>query len=141
MKAVQFTLLAALAGLAACAVPDAAQRRLLDSMIGHPPVDLVRAFGVPGSSFSAGDLTFLAYQSDNSYEYPGTSDAGWGWRGGWRARGGRGGWGGGWGAYGSSMSGGYSKDICQTVFEIRNNRVISWSIHGVSCQTGLAGSI
>ena len=128
MKAVQFTLLAALAGLAACAVPDAAQRRLLDSMIGHPPVDLVRAFGVPGSSFSAGDLTFLAYQSDNSYEYPGTSDAGWGW-------------GGGWGAYGSSMSGGYSKDICQTVFEIRNNRVISWSIHGVSCQTGLAGSI
>ena len=46
-------LVAPVLSLAACETPSPAQRRLLDSMIGHTPVEVVRAFGVPTRTYSA----------------------------------------------------------------------------------------
>ena len=136
-----FPLVVPLLVLAGCAVPSPAQRRLLDSMVGKPPVDVVRAFGVPTRTYSTDGHTFLAYIDHESGYTPGTPGWGWGgygWDGGW----GGGGWGGGgWGGYGLGYGGGFGGGIppsyysttCQTTFEVSDDKVASWTIRGDGC--------
>ncbi len=142
MSARRLVPLAALAvpllALAACETPSPAQRRLLDSMIGHSQVDLVRAFGVPSRTYSADGHTFLAYIDNESSYSPGIGPGwGWGWGGyGW---GGGGGFGyGGFGGYGGYGGFGgfpptYYNSVCATTFEITNDRVSSWALRGDGC--------
>jgi hypothetical protein len=116
--------------LAGCAVPSPAQRRLLDSMIGRTPVDVVRAFGVPTRTYSAEGHSFLAYIDNQTGYIPGTPGPGWGggygWGGGW----GGGGWGwGGWGGFPPS----YYTSTCQTTFEVVGDKVASWAMRGDGC--------
>ena len=134
---------ASLLSLAACESPTPAQRRVLDSMIGRTPVDLVRSFGVPSRTYTTDGHVFLAYIDDESSYSPG-SGPGWGW--GWGGLGwgggygvgyGGGGYGGGWGGlYGGGFGGfppTYYTSTCQTLFEVANDKVASWSMHGDGC--------
>lgn len=125
--------------LAACQVPTAKERRMLDSMIGKQAVDVVRTFGVPTREFKSGDHTFLAYinqQTDYSSPMGGWGYGGWG--GGWG--GGYGGWGGGWGGPGWGgwgWGGGFPTTAytytCQTTFELVNGVVSAWTMRGDGC--------
>ncbi len=137
-------LAAALLALSACAVPSPAQRRVLDSMIGRSEPELVRAFGVPSRTFSTEGHTFLAYvENDSSYSpgFGGFYGGGFGYGG----YGGFGGFGGGFGpgfgpGFGYGGFGGFGgvpptfySSTCATTFEITNDRVASWSVHGDGC--------
>ena len=130
--------------LAGCATPTPAQRRLLNSMIGQPPIAVVRAFGVPTRTFAANGHSFLAYIDNESGYSPGSPGWGWGW-GGY-------GWGGGFGGFGYDGFGGagfggagfggagfggfpptYYNETCQTTFEVTDDKVSSWRLHGNGC--------
>lgn len=128
----------ALLALAACDVPTLKQRKVLDATIGKSEVDVVREFGVPTRTYTAGDHSFLAY-IDNETQYTGGGGWGWGgwggWGGGW---GGWGGWGGGWGpGWGGGWGGGfpatYYNTSCQTTFELVSGRVVAWTMRGDGC--------
>ncbi|MCI1437238.1 MAG: hypothetical protein LKI03_06545 [Acetobacter indonesiensis] len=130
-------LLVSMLSLAACQVPTAKERRMLDSMIGKQAVDVVRTFGVPTRQFKSGDHTFLAYvnqQTDYSMPMGGWGYGGWG--GGWGYGGWGGGWGGpGWGGWG--YGGGFPTTAytytCQTTFELVNGVVSAWTMRGDGC--------
>jgi hypothetical protein len=121
-------LAAPMLSLAACETPSPAQRRLLDSMIGRTPVDVVRAFGVPTRVYTADGHSFLAYIDNQTGVIPGSPGPGWGW--GWGGYGWGGGWGGGWG---TGFPPTYYNTTCQTTFEVANDRVTSWSMRGDGC--------
>ncbi len=121
--------------LAGCAGPSPAQRRLLDSMIGQPPVEVVRTFGVPTRTYATGGHDFLAYIDNESGYTPGTPGWGWGW-GGYGWGGGFGGFGGydGFGGYGfGGFPPTYYSESCQTTFEVIDGKVSSWKLHGDGC--------
>lgn len=133
-----------LLSLAACEVPSPAQRRVLDSMIGRSPIDVVRSFGVPTRTYSDQGHTFLAYVENESGYIPGSPGWGWGFGGlGYGGGfGGFGGYGGGFGGYGGY--GGYGGDFggfpptyynstCQTTFEVTGEKVASWNMRGDGC--------
>lgn len=125
--------------LAACQSPTPAQRRVLDSMVGRTPVDVVRTFGVPSRTYSADGHSFLAYIDDQSSYFPGSAGPGWGWGfGGYGWGGGFAGYGGGYGFDGGYGFGGgfpptYYSSSCQTTFELVGDKVASWSMHGNGC--------
>jgi hypothetical protein len=126
------TMLLAAASLAGCAVPSAAERARLDALIGHPEVDLLRSYGVPTRNFTAQGHTFLAY--DRSYT---TVDPGFGPWGGFGPYG-FGGYGGfGYGGFGGGFGAGFPPSVdtysCVTTFEIDNDRVAAWTLHGDGC--------
>jgi len=123
-----------LLALAACEVPSPAQRRLLDSMIGRSPVDVVRTFGVPTRTYAADGHTFLAYvEQQGNYVPDGPIGPGPGWGWGWGGYGWGGGWGGGWGPGWGGWGGSYYTSSCQTLFEVVGDKVSSWSMKGDGC--------
>ena len=130
----------ALLALASCEVPNAAQRRALDALIGRSETDLLRTYGVPSRTITNNGHTFLAYvQNDSSYS-PGTPGFGYG---GFYGPGfGYGGFGyGGFGGFGPGFGYGgfggfpptYYQSYCTTTFEIVNDRVASWNLRGDGC--------
>ncbi len=131
-------LAAPLLGLAACQTPSPAQRRLLDSLVGRPPVEVVRNFGVPTRTYSTDGHSFLAYIEDESSYFPGSGGFGYGGFG----YGGYGGFGGfgafdgldgdGYGGFGGFAASYYSAS-CQTLFEVIDDKVASWSLRGNGC--------
>ncbi len=133
-------LAAPLLGLAACQTPTPAQRRLLDSLIGRPPVEVVRNFGVPTRTYSTDGHSFLAYIEDESSYFPGSGFGyggfGYGGYGGFGGFGGYGGFGG-FGGYDGFGFGGfppsYYSASCQTLFEVVDDKVASWSLRGNGC--------
>ena len=131
-------LAAPLLGLAACQTPSPAQRRLLDSLVGRPPVEVVRNFGVPTRTYSTDGHSFLAYIEDESSYFPGSGGFGYGGfgYGGYGGYGGFGGFGGfdgfGYGGFGGFPASYYSAS-CQTLFEVIDDKVASWSLRGNGC--------
>ena len=129
--------LLAAAALGGCEVPTAAQRARLDAFIGHPEIDLLRAYGVPSRSYAAQGHTFLAYQTGYT-----TIDPGFGpWDGfGPFGYGGFGGFGYGGFGYGGLGYGGFggipptvNNYTCNTTFEIVDDRVAAWTLRGDGC--------
>ena len=127
-----------LLALAGCEHPTPAQRRLLDSMVGKTPVDVVRAFGVPTRTYTADAHSFLAYIDNETGYIPGTPGWGWGF-GGY-------GWGGGFGGFGYGgydgfgYGGGFGgfppssySTSCQTTFEVTDDTVRAWTMRGDGC--------
>ncbi len=131
-------LAASLLSLAACQTPTPAQRRLLDSLVGRPPVEVVRNFGVPTRTYSTDGHSFLAYVEDESSYFPGSGGLGYGGfgYGGYGGFGGFGGFGGydgfGYGGFGGFPPSYYSAS-CQTLFEVVGDKVASWSRRGNGC--------
>ncbi|MDF7674053.1 hypothetical protein PT277_07480 [Acetobacteraceae bacterium ESL0709] len=117
-----------LMGLSGCATSPLQQKKLLDSLIGRSSLDVVRTFGVPSTTYHTQDHDFMAYLVTDTQYFPGSPDWGWGW-GGY----GYGGWGspGPWGMGGIPPS--YSTTSCQTMFELVQDHVISWSKRGDGC--------
>lgn len=121
MKLLTYLSLTTLLTLTACQGLSKKQRQFLNSFIGKPTIDLIRAFGVPNRKFVIDNHTFLAYiHNETDYSMP---MSGWGWGPGW----GYGGWGG-WGI--PAMAYTYS---CQTTFELVNGVVIQWTRRGNGC--------
>ena len=130
-------LAAPLLALAACQTPTPAQRRLLNSLIGRPPVEVVRTFGVPTRTYSTDGHNFLAYIEDESSYFPGSGFGyggfGYGGYGGFGGFGGFGGYDGfGFGGFGGFPASYYSAS-CQTLFEVVDDKVASWSLRGNGC--------
>lgn len=113
--------------LSGCVTPPLQQKKLLDSLVGKSSLDVVRTFGVPTTTYHTQAHDFMAYLITDTQYYPGSPDWGWGWGGGY----GFGGWGGPWGVGGIPPS--YSTTSCQTMFELVQDRVISWRKRGDGC--------
>lgn len=115
--------------MSGCATSPLQQKKLLDSLIGQSSLDVVRTFGVPSTTYHTQNHDFMAYLVTDTQYFPGSPDWGWGWGGGY----GFGGWGapGPWGMGGIPPS--YSTTSCQTMFELVQDRVISWRKKGDGC--------
>ncbi len=116
--------------LAACAVPSAAERARLDSMIGQSEAALLRSYGVPTRSYATGGGTFLAYEQSSTEIDPGFGGFDGFGPGGFGPYGGFGGF------YGEGF-GGVPTSVqtltCQTTFEVAAGKVAAWSLHGDGC--------
>lgn len=116
--------LLALLLLAGCASQALAERRAyLTSFIGESEATLVRQMGVPTRTFEAGGEKFLAYETRRADVVPGFYPPPWFGPG-------FGPW---WGyPYAWSPPAVITRS-CQTTFEIKGNKVASFSMRGDGC--------
>ena len=111
--------------LAGCVTPGAQRATYLNTLVGHPELDLVRAMGVPSRTFETSGIKYFAYKESRIETLPGTwgggGYGGWGWHGY--------GWGGGWGGFPPEVV----KRDCETTFELTGGVVKSWTLRGNDC--------
>jgi len=103
------------------------------TFVNRTEAELVRELGVPNRTYEVEGSRFLAYSRsrvdviDGGYR-PGWGAPGWGGPG-WGPGYGRRGWGGpGW--YDPPV---VRESSCETTFEVRDGRVIAWSVRGNAC--------
>lgn len=120
----KFLILAAVAALTACAAPGEQRATYLNTMVGKPESELVRAFGVPSRSYEVAGSKFLAYRESRISSTPGV---GYGYGYGW----------GRWGGYPYGYAGGIPPEIqqrdCETTFELVGGIVKTWTLRGNAC--------
>ena len=108
--------------LSACATTEKYEANL-QTWIGSPEAELVRSWGPPDSFYESGESRYLTYHWSNSGVIPGTSPS-----------------------YTSTLIGNtmYTNPIggtpaiaynnnCSTAFEVRSEKVVSWSWKGNHC--------
>lgn len=123
MKLPTLPLLALLAGCAATTATTANYERILNSWLGASEVDLARDWGPPQSTYEVGGARFLTYLSNRSVFLPGSPG---------RQR---------TTLYGNTAyttttgaMPAQSLDMsCQTIFEVRDDRIASWRFRGNDC--------
>ena len=85
MKLLTHLSLTILLALTGCQGLSKKERKYLNSFIGKPAIDVIRAFGVPNRKFVIDNHTFLAYiHNETDYSMP---MSGWGWRQGGKGKG------------------------------------------------------
>ena len=113
--------LAALLLVSACA-PAFDRGAYLNRFVGAPESTVVQQFGVPTRTFQTGGHTYLAYDEHRSSYVPGTTSLFFG----------SGFYGPGFG-YGFGFPSEVIPRVCETTFDIVQDRVVTWSLRGNAC--------
>jgi hypothetical protein len=119
-----FAALTLLALVSGCAT-TANYEKLLSTWVGSTELELIRTWGAPQNSYTAGDSKFVVYSTSRSFVMPGTNPT-----------------------YTTTFIGntaitnsyggaaGYNISLgCQTTFEISNGQIVSWSWQGNDCKS------
>ena len=124
VQAMRTPALLALAVLSGCAIgPDRAT--VLNGLVGHPEVDVIRTFGVPARTYESAGHKFLAYTQQRAEVIPADPFFIGGFYGA--------------GFYNRGFYGGaaFPAEViprqCETTFDIAGGVVVTWALRGNAC--------
>ena len=109
--------------ISGCAT-TAGYKKVVNSWVGHSELELIRSWGAPQQTYESGGSKFLVYNSSRNVYLPGTAPTYTTTVIGNTA-------------YTNSSGGTSAQNLhfsCQTTFEVRNEKIISWRFRGNDCK-------